>query len=307
MMKTSKLAPIVIFAFNRPYALKTTLESLQANIGSKSSILYVFVDGPRLDNSDDSNKVFQVQDLVRHINGFKQVHYVFSDKNKGLAKSIIDGTTEVLRIHGKAIVVEDDLFLSKSFLRYMNKMLDEYENDKRVMQISGYTTKINIPDDYSYDIYLNIRAQSWSWATWYDRWITVDWEVNDYIQLKAEKKMQKAFCKGGSDLFNMLRGYMEGRNNSWYIRFCYSMHKQQGYSICPIRSLVRNDGFTQEATHCNVYNRYKISFEEMHLGEFVTSPNIQPNKKIQKEAIKYWSLRWRLIGKFVTALLKLFK
>lgn len=45
----------------------------------------------------------------------------------------------------------------------------------------------------------------------------------------------------------------------------------------------------------------------MHLGEFVTSPNIQPNKKIQKEAIKYWSLRWRLIGKFVTALLKLFK
>ena len=119
--------------------------------------------------------------------------------------------------------------------------------------------------------------------------------------------MQKAFCKGGSDLFDMLRGYMEGRNNSWYIRFCYSMHKQQGYSICPIRSLVRNDGFTQEATHCNVYNRYKISFEEMHLGEFVTSPNIQPNKKIQKEAIKYWSLRWRLIGKFVTALLKLFK
>ena len=66
-MKTSKLAPIVIFAFNRPYALKTTLESLQANIESKSSILYVFVDGPRLDNSDDSNKVFQVQDLVRHI------------------------------------------------------------------------------------------------------------------------------------------------------------------------------------------------------------------------------------------------
>lgn len=58
-MKTSKLAPIVIFAFNRPYALKTTLESLQANIESKSSILYVFVDGPRLDNSDDSNKVFK--------------------------------------------------------------------------------------------------------------------------------------------------------------------------------------------------------------------------------------------------------
>ena len=55
-MKTSKLAPIVIFAFNRPYALKTTLESLQANIESKSSILYVFVDGPRLDNSDDFNK-----------------------------------------------------------------------------------------------------------------------------------------------------------------------------------------------------------------------------------------------------------
>lgn len=301
------LAPIIIFAFNRPNALESTVQSLLNNKEAKESELYVFVDGPRAGNPDDSEKVLLVQNLVKQIDGFKYVHYVFSDKNKGLAKSIIEGTSEVLRTHRKAIVVEDDLFLSKSFLMYMNKMLDEYENDKRIMQISGYGAKVNVPDDYPYDIYLNIRAQSWSWATWYDRWITVDWEVNDYSRLKANRKMQKAFCKGGSDLFDMLQGYMERRNNSWYIRFCYSMHKQHGYSICPIKSLVRNDGFTQEATHCNVYNRYKISFEEIHLGEFVTSPNIQPNKRIQKEAIKYWSLRWRLVGKFMTILLKIIR
>lgn len=301
------LAPIVIFAFNRLNVLKATVQSLSCNDEAKESELYIFVDGPRTGNLNDLDKVFQVQDFVRHIDGFKQVHYTFSNKNKGLAKSIIEGTTDVLHIHGKAIVVEDDLFLSNSFLKYMNRMLDKYENDKRIMQISGYTTKINIPNDYPYDIYLNIRAQSWSWATWYDRWVTVDWNVDDYSKLRANKEMQKAFCKGGSDLFNMLRDYMEGRNNSWYIRFCYSMYKQQRYSICPTKSLVRNDGFTQEATHCNVYNRYKISFEEMHLGEFRIPPHIQPNKRIQKEAIKYWSLRWRLIGKFITVLLRFLK
>lgn len=306
-MESSKLAPIVVFAFNRPDELKATLEALKANAESNDSILYVYVDGPRQNKPDDIEKVQAVREIVKNVDGFGQVRHIFSEKNKGLANSVIKGTTEVLQEHGKAIVVEDDLFVSRSFLRYMNKMLDEFENDKRVMQISGYSTRLSIPEDYPYDVYLNIRAQSWSWATWYDRWMTVDWNVEDYAQLKADKKRQRLFCKGGSDLFGMLKGYMEGRNNSWYVRFCYSMHKQHKYTVCPVRSLVRNDGFTQGATHCNVYNRYKISFEETHSGEFVTAPEIQPDKAIQKDAIRYWSLRWRVAGKIMTIVRRIFK
>ena len=298
------LAPIVIFAFNRLEVLRNTVESLKANSEAADSDLFVFVDGARIGKPGEEGKVRAVREYVKGIKGFKALHYTFSDKNKGLARSVIEGTTKVVNEYGKVIVVEDDLFLSKSFLLFMNKMLSLYECDKRVMQVSGFGTKLNNLGGYPYDAYLNERAHSWSWGTWRDRWATVDWDVSDFDILKADKKRQREFCKRGSDLFSMLRKYMEGKNNSWYIRFEYSMFKQRRYTVCPIRSLVRNDGFIAEATHCNVYNRYKINFEECHEGDFNVPERLQPVEHIMREAVKYWSVRYRIYGKIRTLLMR---
>lgn len=298
-------APILIFAFNRPDLLKHTINSLLNNRGAKNSDLYVYVDGARKNHEGEAEKVSAVQQYVLSITGFKSVTHRFSDVNQGLAKSIISGTTEVINKYGKVIVVEDDLYLSQSFLQYMNEMLDRFEDDERVMQISGYGSRLTRPCDYTWDVYLNERAHSWTWGTWKDRWATVDWEVKDFQQLRVSRKQQRAFCRRGSDLYGMLKGYMEGKNNSWYIRFNYSMYKQHRYSVCPVRSLVRNDGFTAEATHCNTYNRYKIDFEEYHEGQFSVPEHLEPNELILRNAVKYWLLRYRIYGKLRTYWMKL--
>lgn len=298
-------APVIIFAFSRLDALKSTIASLLKNREAKKSDLFVFVDGPRHNKEGEAEKVLSVQEYVKTITGFKSVNYRFSDSNKGLASSIISGTTEVINKYGKVIVVEDDLYLSQSFLRYMNEMLNWYEQDGQVMQVSGYGSILTRPCDYTWDVYLNERAHSWTWGTWKDRWDTVDWEVADFPQLRANRKLQRAFCKRGSDLYGMLKGYMEGKNNSWYIRFNYSMYKQHRYCVCPVRSLVRNDGFTAEATHCNAYNRYKIDFEEYHEGMFSVPEHLEPNERIMRDAVKYWSLRYRIYGRLRTYWMKL--
>lgn len=300
-----EMTPVVIFAFNRLESLKSTISSLLANREAAESPLFVFVDGAREDHEGELEKVRAVQQYVLSITGFKSVSHRFSDVNRGLAKSIISGTTEIINRSGKVIVIEDDLYLSQSFLRYMNEMLDRFEDDDRVMQVSGYGARLTRPCDYTWDVYLNERAHSWTWGTWKDRWETVDWEVKDFPQLQASRKQQRAFCRRGSDLYGMLKGYMEGKNNSWYIRFNYSMYKQHRYSVCPVRSLVRNDGFTAEATHCNTYNRYKIDFEEYHEGQFSVPEHIEPNERIMRDAIKYWSLRYRIYGKLRTYWMKL--
>lgn len=300
-----QLAPIIIFAFNRLDSLKQTVQSLLKNEEAKDSALYVFVDGARSHKKGEADKVKAVQKYVHSIRGFKSVSYTFSNENKGLAKSVIDGTTEIINQYGKVIVIEDDLFLSKSFLRYMNEMLIRYEKDERIMQISGYSSKLKKLYSYEWDAYLSERAHSWTWATWKDRWDTVDWEVKDFAQLRANRKLQRNFCKRGSDLYGMLRGYMEGRNNSWYIRFNYSMYKQQRYAVCPVRSLVRNDGFTTEATHCNAYNRYKIDFEECHDGVFSVPEHLEPHERIMSDAVRYWSLYYRIYGKLRTFWMRL--
>lgn len=296
------LAPIVVFAFNRPDVLKTTLVSLKDNQLAKDSDLYIFIDGPR--NSDDVEKIEKVSAICDQIDGFKTITIKQSDKNKGLAPSIISGVTEIINKYGKVIVVEDDLFLSKSFLKYMNQMLNSYEKRDDIFQVSGFGTKINPPKYYHYDVYLNERAQSWTWGTWIDRWNTVDWEVKDYRELSRSWKKRRCFNKCGSDLFKMLKGYMDGKNNSWYIRFNYSMYKQHKYSVNPVRSLVRNDGFRSDATHCNAYNRYKIDFEDFHKGDFIAPESLKPSNEIIKQAVKYWSIHYRIYGKIMTLISK---
>lgn len=302
--RDSKLAPIIVFAFNRLDSLRNTIDSLRANEEAKDSDLFVFVDGPR-NIKGEAEKVAAVREFARTICGFKSVTYTFSVKNKGLARSIIDGTTSVINEHGKVIVIEDDLYLSMSFLYFMNKMLNLYKQDDRVMQVSGYGCKLGNVEDYPYDVYLNERSHSWTWGTWKDRWDTVDWDVKDFDLLQADKKAQRAFCKRGSDLYGMLRGYKEGKNNSWYIRFNYSMYKQHKYAVCPVRSLVRNDGFTAESTHCNAYNRYEVDFEEKHNGAFYVPENLQPIERLMREAVKYWSIRYRIYGKIRSFLMRL--
>lgn len=298
-------APILIFAFNRLDSLKATVESVLRNKEAAESDLYVFVDGPRENKIGEREKVIAVQNFVKTISGFKSVRYTFSEINKGLANSIIGGTTEIINKYGKVIVLEDDLYVSRSFLKFMNDVLEKYESDNRIMQVSGYGCLLTKVNDYSYDAYINERARSWSWGTWKDRWATVDWEVKDYAQLQANPYLQKKFNKRGSDLFGMLKGYMEHRNNSWYIRFNYSMYKQGRYSIMPIRSLVRNDGFGDEATHCRSYNRFKIDFEDFHNGEFRLPDRFEPCERIIANSVRYWQFRYRIYGKIRTFLANL--
>ena len=294
------MTPIIVFGFNRAASLRRAVESLLGNAEAAESDLFVFVDGPRKGKAGETEKVNEVRKYAEGIRGFKSLTCTFAEQNKGLAPSIISGVTQVMNKYGRAIVVEDDLVVSKSFLRYMNEMLDRYERDDRIMQVTGFGCKIKKPADYSWDVYLNERSHSWSWATWKDRWDTVDWEVSDFMELKGSWKKQLAFCKRGSDLYKMLKDYMEGKNSSWWIRFNYSMYKQRRFTISPVRSLAQNFGFSKEATHCKNYNRYKTDFEESHKGGFLVPERLEPVEQIMREAVKYWTIRYRIYGKLMT-------
>lgn len=296
------LAPIVVFAFNRLDLLKPTIDSLRNNPEAKDSDLIVFVDGPRKDKPSDREKVEKVREYVRGIEGFKSLTYHFAEENKGLAPSIIGGVSEVIKKYGTVIVVEDDLYVSRSFLSFINQMLSQFKDDKRVMQVSGYCPRLNPAYVGKDEAFMNGRAQCWSWATWLDRWETIDWEVKDFERLKSSSTLKKEFNTHGSDLFGMLKGYMEGSLSSWFVRFAYSMHKQGRFTICPTRSLVRNDGFGGEATHCKNYDRYKIDFDADHQGEFKVSSDIHPNPSLMRNAIRYWSMPYRIYGKIMTLL-----
>lgn len=291
------LTPIIVFAFNRPEALKNTVHSLLQNEEAKDSDLYVFVDGARPNKAGEVEKVQAVQDIVKKTTGFKSIHYTFSERNKGLGNSIIQGVTQVINQYGKAIVLEDDLVFATNFLSYMNQGLDRYEKEEKVFSICGYSNKVKVPKGYKYDTYFCTRSSSWGWGTWADRWNSVDWELKDWDKYK---KMGKAFNKwGGSDCFRMLSSVKEGWGNSWAIRFGFSQFLQDKLSLFPIVSKVKNDGFDGEGTNCKKWSRFKYEFDN-HGNKNINFPNyVALNSKLYKSAMSYHTILIRIYSRIM--------
>ncbi len=297
-------APIVLFTYKRLDTLRKTVEALSANSLAASSDLIIYSDGSKL--VKDETVIAEVRAYLKTITGFKSITILESPINKGLANSIIEGVTDVMNQYGKVIVLEDDLIVSKNFLVFMNEALEFYEQNQKVFSVSGYGLKVEIPQDYEYDVYFTPRGLSWSWATWKDRWEKVDWEVKDFEKLKKDKKARQKLALGGTDLFPMLKKQMEHNLDSWAIRWFYSQFKSEQLTVCPVLSKAKNVGFDAVATHTNVYNRYTISFDNSDNQNFLFGPNAIINPIILDSFQSYYSVFSRLFyGRLISPLYRL--
>jgi GT2 family glycosyltransferase len=162
------LAPIILFVYNRSEHTRQTVEYFSKNSLAESSKLFIFSDGPK--NEKDKQKVSEVRKYLKSIQSFSEIKIVEREKNLGLANSVISGVNQIFKSYDKAIVLEDDIISSPSFLSFMNDALDFYKEDKRIFSVSGYPYPVKIPDSYSKDVFIAHRASSWGWGTWKDRW-----------------------------------------------------------------------------------------------------------------------------------------
>ena len=127
MQKIINNAPIVLFVYNRPWHTRQTVESLQKNKMANESELFIYSDAAK--NDEAKEKVNEVREYIKSIDGFNKVTIIEREKNWGLANSIIDGVTKIVNEYGKIIVLEDDLVTSPYFLRFMNEALEVYRDE----------------------------------------------------------------------------------------------------------------------------------------------------------------------------------
>lgn len=291
----NELAPLVIFVYNRYDHLKGTIHHLLKNKLAVGTELYIFSDAPKTEK--DIDNIQKVRKFIHKISGFKNVFVVEREKNYGLAKNIIEGVTEIINERGKVIVLEDDLFTSSNFLCYMNDSLEYYLHRQDIFSISGYTGNLPSLSKYNFDTYLSYRPSSWGWATWKDRWDNIDWDVSDFEEFILNRKEVKRFNRGGIDMTRMLRHYMEGKNNSWAIRWSYAMYKQDKYCIYPKVSKIQNIGFGEHATHCSGINIYQTTLDKTSNCDFDFTNDTVPHLQIAKEFKYQYSYTNKLIKK----------
>lgn len=240
-----KLAPIVLFVYNRLDHAQQTIESLQKNELAKESELFIYSDGAKIESMQKS--VDEVREYIKTVSGFKKVIIVEREKNWGLAKSIIDGVTKIVNEYGKIIVLEDDLVTSSNFLQYMNDALVYYENESKVYSVTGYSFSNNMKNmDSTYFLKL---ISSWSWATWKDKWGILSY--NNFIFDVCLKERYKFNYDESYDYTGMIENQLNSKINSWAIYWYASVYLKDGLTLYPSKSLVENIGFDGSGTHCS--------------------------------------------------------
>jgi hypothetical protein len=308
-MTEQKLSPIALFSYKRLDTLQKTVEALKENYLASKSELHIFSDAAR--NSEDEIIVQKVRDYLKTITGFKNIYLNFATENKGLANSIISGTTMVLNKNESIIVLEDDLLTTPNFLTYMNKSLNHFKNEKRVYSVTGYSFNLLKEADikaYRYDGYFINRGWPWGWGTWKDRWENIDWDVSDYKNFIKDKKARRQFSQGGSDLVSMLRKQMNGKLDSWAIRWLYHQYKVNGLSFYSVYSKTSNIGFDDFATHTKGSTaRYIPVILETSKTEFTYPPSIEIEKAFQKAFQKKLGIMQRIVSRTSTEFILLWK
>ncbi|NJM94632.1 MAG: glycosyltransferase, partial [Cytophagales bacterium] len=157
--------PICLFTYKRLWHTKRCIKSLLKNPESAHTKLYIFSDAPK--SEKDQEAVKQVRAYIRDIKGFAELEVIEQATNQGLAQSVIQGVSYLLKKYEGLIIVEDDLEVSPSFLNYMNAGLLQYKDDPRVVSIHGYV----YPCAQPLPAFFFLRgADCWGWATWPRAW-----------------------------------------------------------------------------------------------------------------------------------------
>lgn len=293
------LAPVVVFAYKRQDTLERTITALSENDLAQQTTLYVFSDGPR--NVTDEEDIKSVRAYLDTIDGFKSIHIIKSEINKGLAQSIISGVSELFEKHEELIIVEDDVITSTNFLTFMNSALHFYRNNSSVFSISGWSIPIQINDDS--DVYFTLRGNSSCWGMWKNRWELIDWKVIDYPQFAKNQREQKRFNAMGSDISSMLKRQMNGELDSWAIRWVYHQFKYNLYSVYPTKSKAKNIGYNSDkATHTSEkYSRFETILDTELKNEFHLPEEPKLEKKYLKQFLKPHSIiqraKYKLMNK----------
>ncbi len=290
-----KIAPILLFTYNRLNETQKTVKALQNNYLASESELFIFSDNGK--DANGEKKVKKVRDYLKTIDGFKKVHIKEATTNLGLANSILNGVTEVINQYGKVIVLEDDLITSANFLDFMNQALNFYSNSSEVISISGYSLNLPSLKTHNADYYVGYRASSWGWGIWKSKWENVDWDVSDYSKFKGDYKQRIKFSKIGSDMPRMLKNQMSGKIDSWAIRLCYHQFKNNLVTIFPTKSKIYNIGTGKNATHTTIGTRFDAQLDSSNDRVFVFENDLIVNKKIISEFKSKFSIRLRAIDK----------
>mgnify|MGYP001144768912 CR=1 FL=1 len=285
-MEKNNLAPVALFVFNRLDHTIKTVESLKSNILASKTDLFIFSDGSR--NSEDEKEVSEVRKYIKEITGFKSIKIIRNKVNKGLANSIINGVTDVIKLNSKIIVLEDDMVVSSIFLDFMNTALEKYRLNGRVWHVSGWNYPLSIKT--AENLFFWDTMNCWGWGTWEDRWEHFNKNPEKLLNNWNSEKIHSFDLNNSGVFWQQVEDNYSGKINTWAIFWYATIFENKGLCLNPCNSLVQNIGLDGSGTNCGV-NDSELKLDQQSLNNFIFPEKPDKSEIATNEIINYYKKR----------------
>jgi len=271
--------PIVYIVFNRPRLTRETFASIREQRPTK---LFIIADGPRPGHPTDEERCQEVRDIVELIDWPCEVQRNYADKNLGCKHRVVTGLDWVFLYVESAIIIEDDVLPHSDFYGYCETLLERYQNNDRVMAITGD----NFQDGHrrgSSAYYFSKYNHVWGWATWRRAWLKNDpslsfwpsWKNSNAWRRQTPIRTERRYW---SDIFDrMYRNEIDTWDYSW----TGSIWFHGGLTATPNVNLVTNIGFGPDGTH-TVASEDQDGHPSYPLGPLIHPEKIEQNCKADR-------------------------
>jgi len=241
--------PVALFIFNRPDFTREVFEKIKL---VKPKTLFIISDGPR-DIAGEAELVMQCRSITSEIDWECDVLTEYSEINLGCKDRMASGIYKVLGTVKRAIFLEDDCLPNEDFFRFMDLMLDQFEDDNMIGMISG--TNMHTEQDSStleFDLYFSKYSHIWGWATWANRWLgTYEIDLASWPEVRKSGYLKNYFDSKYE--YRYWKKIFDGINKNaftWDYQWTYINFVHGRKSIVSKRNLITNIGFNRsDAIH----------------------------------------------------------
>ncbi len=163
--------PVCIPTLNRYEHLKACVESLQRCTHADKTELIIGLDAlPPPPNYEVYRVGYEkVKAYLPTITGFAKVTILERDTNYGAERNWDDLAKYCLKHYDAYIFVQDDTEVSPCFLDYMDKVLERYRDDSRILSVSGYLHSACYGPNPN-GLFLSLPHSDWGTGYWKDKW-----------------------------------------------------------------------------------------------------------------------------------------
>lgn len=288
---------VLLIIFNRPVTTQKVFDAIRT---AKTSKLYISADAPRARNERDSVNCIEAKNITENIDWPCEVKRLYQEKNLGCSHGPRAAFDWFFSHEEEGIILEDDCVPHPDFFAFATCMLERFRENKKIISINGSNLGYEPKDNksYSFSRYMNM----WGWATWADRARTIDYSLEDWKQV--ENPTQYLHLKLRNHFFdydtNWYRYWIHKfdlttttENLSWWDwQWVWHQIKNDQFSVVPSANLVKNIGFSEEATHTKMSSNPSagIKTDSLHLP-LIHPGEIKNDHRYEQERVKkIWCL-----------------